>query len=119
MSKNKDDNRTKITFEYEGKTYNLVYSANALKKMEKTYGIKFAKLDEQILTATEDLFVGTFIENHNEVPRNKRIEIYEELCSNVDGGDETIMDVLTEMLNEAIEEMKPKGNVAWKVERKA
>lgn len=118
MAKN-NDNRTKITFEYEGKQYILVYSAAALKKMEKTYGVKFAKLDDQILTATEDLFAGAFIENHNEVLRTKRAEIYKALCGKVDGGEETIGEVLIEMLNETFEDMAPKGNVAWKVERKA
>lgn len=115
----KNDNRTKITFEYGGKTYVLVYSASSLKKMEKNYGVKFAKLDDNVLTATEDLFSGAFIENHNDVSRAKRSEIYEELCGTVDGGEETLSEVLIDMLNEAIEDMKPKGNVVWKVERKA
>lgn len=115
----KSDNRTKITFEYDGKPYTLMYSADALKKMEKHYGIKFAKLDDQILTATEDLFAGAFIENHSEVSRAKRMEIYSALCANVEGGSEKIGDVLMDMVNEAILDMQPKGNVAWKVERKA
>jgi len=115
----KNDNRTKITFDYDGKPYTLVYSADSLKKMEKNYGVKFAKLDDQILTATEDLFAGAFIENHNEVSRAKRKEIYNALCANVDGGPESIGEVLSEMLNEAIMDMQPKGNVSWKVERKA
>ena len=117
MSKN--DNRTKICFDYEGKAYELVYSADALRKMEKNYGIKFAKLDEQVLTATEDLFVGAFIANHSNVPMAKRMEIFHALCGTVEGGNDGIFEVLSEMLNEAIEDMKPKGNVSWKVMRKA
>lgn len=113
-----NDNRTKITFEYEGKAYTLAYSADALRKMERSYGIKFAKLDDQILTATEDLFMGAFLTYHSDVSRKKREEIYSALCRTGED-EETIGAVLMEMLNEAIDEMKPKGNVAWKVERKA
>lgn len=113
------DNRTKICFEYDGKPYTLVYSADSLKKMEKQYGVKFAKLDDQVLTATEDLFSGAFIENHSDVSRSKRSEIYTALTEKVEGGKEGLGEVLGEMLGEAIESMKPKGNVAWRVERKA
>lgn len=115
----KNDNRTKIKFTYEGRDFTLVFSADALKKMERKYGVKFAKLDDQILTAGEELFCGAFIENHNEVPRAKREEIYKALCDTMEGGSESVNDVLIEMVNEAIEEIKPKGNVVWKVERKA
>ena len=115
----KNDNRTKIIFEYEGREYTLMFSAAALKKMERNYGVKFAKLDELVVTGAEDLFIGAFIENHNEVPRKKRVEIFESLKETVDGGEASISEVLIEMLTEAIEELKPKGNVAWKVSRRA
>lgn len=113
------DNRTTIDFEYEGKEYKLVFSADSLKKMEKNYGIKFAKLDDQILTATEDLFSGAFLENHSDVSRSKRTEIYKALTATVEDGEEGLGEILGEMLSEAIEDMKPKGNVVWKVTRKA
>lgn len=115
----KNDNRTKISFEYDGKPYTLFYSASALKKMEKSYGVKFAKLDDQALTAAEDLFSGAFIENHNEVSRAKRDEIFSALSATAEGGKESISEILIEMITEAMEEMKPKGNVVWKVDRKA
>lgn len=112
------DNRTKITFEYGGKSYTLCYTADALKRMERN-GFKFGKIDESILTYAEELFNGAFIANHSEVPARKRSEIYAALAGNVEGGEETIGEILLEMVNEAVEEMKPKGNVSWKVERKA
>lgn len=114
-----NDNRTKITFDYEGKTYTLCYTADALKKMEKNHGIVFSKLDERIMTMTEDLFFGAFIANHNEVPRGKRMEIYGLMCNNVEGGEDTLAEVLLDMVMEAMNEVAPRGNLAWKVERKA
>lgn len=113
------DNRTKITFEYKGKNYTLVYSVDALKKMEKHYGIKFAKLDEQIISAPEELFVGAFIANHDDVPRKTRIEIYKALSNLSDDSASALTEVLGEMLAEAVEGVKPQGNVAWKVSRNA
>lgn len=115
----KNDNRTKIVFDYEGKEYTLVFSAASLKKMERNYGVKFAQLDEYVITGAEDLFVGAFIENHNEVPRAKREEIFRVLKANAEDGEATIGEALISMLTEAIEELKPKGNVAWKVSKKA
>lgn len=112
------DNRTKITFEYGGKTYTLCYTADALKRMERN-GFKFGKIDESILTYAEELFNGAFIANHSEVPARKRSEIYAALAGKVEGGEESIGEILLEMVNEAVEDLKPKGNVSWKVERKA
>lgn len=111
-----NDNRTKITFEFEGKPYTLVFSADSLKKMERNYGVKFAKLDDNILSAAEDLFIGAFIENHNETPLKKRRAIYAAMCGET--GEDTLSDVLLEMMQEAFREISPQGNVTWKVERK-
>ena len=113
------DNRTKITFDYGGKSYELVFTADSLRKMERNLGIKFNKLDDNALTFAEDLFNGAFLANHSDVPMRKRSEIYKALSANVEGGEDTLGEVLLEMVSETIEDMKPKGNVTWKVERKA
>jgi len=115
----KNDNRTKITFDYDGKPYTLVYSADSLKKMERVYKINFREAKDRIFTFGEDLFIGAFIENHDDVSEEKRTEIYSALCSKVDGGKESLAEVLSMMVKEAIDDMQPKGNVSWKVERKA
>lgn len=114
-----NDNRTKLVFDYKGQEYTLVYSAESLKRMEKQYGIKFAKLDETVLTAPEDLFIGAFIENHSNVSRSKRLEIYNALCGSDETGKTSIAEALGEMLNETMEELKPQGNVTWRLEPKA
>lgn len=113
------DNRTKIVFEYEGVEYTLVFSADSLLKMEKTYGIKFAKMEDRVLSIGEDLFIGAFIAEHPNVSIKKRKEIYRSLCETADGTSDSLNETLMEMLNEAIESIKPKGNVTWKVERSA
>lgn len=115
----KSDNRTKITFNYEGENYTLVYSADALKKMERVYKIKFVGLNDRILTAGEDMFIGAFIENHDNVPVETRVKIYESLCANANGGKESLQEVLAMMIQEALDDIQQKGNLAWKVERKA
>lgn len=110
-----EDNRTKIKFEYEGEAYCLVFTADSIKKMERN-GFKFGKIDEQVLTAPEELFAGAFIANHPTVPKKKRIEIYKALkeCEEEDS-DTTIMDAIGIMLSEAVESIKPKGNVSWRM----
>lgn len=112
-----DNNKTKIAFTYQGKDYVLEYTADSLKKMERT-GFKFAKLDDIALTATEELFVGAFIANHNNVPRAKRLEIWKELCPQGEDGKTEIAEVLGTMLSEAVEEINThQGNVQWTIQK--
>lgn len=110
-----EDNRTKIKFDYEGEAYCLAFTADSLKKMERN-GFKFGKIDEQILTAPEELFCGAFIANHPLVPKKKRVEIYNALkeCEEEDS-DTTIMDAIGMMMSEAIASIKPQGNVSWRM----
>ena len=105
-----------IAFEYDGKEYNLGFTADSLKQMERG-GFKFAKMDESILTAPEELFYGAFIAHHKEVPRKKREEIYRALTNTEEGDDQkqTIAEALGILLSQAIEELNTKqGNVPWR-----
>lgn len=112
-----ENNRTKIGFEYQGTEYTLEYTADALKKMERT-GFKFAKLDEIALTATEELFVGAFIANHNNVPRKKRLEIWNALTEKDEESGQDLAEVLGTMLSEAVEELNThQGNVHWTIKK--
>lgn len=106
-----------IAFEYEGKEYNLGFTADSLKQMERG-GFKFAKMDESILTAPEELFYGAFIAHHKEVPRKKREEIFRALTNTEEGDDQkqTIAEALGILLSQAIEELNTKqGNVPWRM----
>lgn len=109
--------KTKITFEYDGDEYTLEYTADSLKKMQDR-GFNFNDMNSRLLTAPEELFDGAFIANHKNVSRKKREEIFRELVGENEDG-EDLFEVLAEMVNEAIDEiMNPhKGNVKWVVQR--
>ena len=113
-----------ITFTADGKDYKLEVTAFTLKQMEKS-GVNFAQLGEKLLGA-ETLWKGLFIEHHNTVPDNKRMEIYKALASVSEGeeqkyDDETgepideLMTAVAEEYEDAIKALKrSQGNVSWK-----
>ena len=119
--------RTKIEFNYNGKHYCLMYTANSLKKLEKA-GVKFNKLEDMVFTAPEVLFRGAFYANHPAETEKTIHEIYLALKRTADGAepeydeDGNEIDLLAQMLGnmiaEAVEEFTGRGkegNVDWKV----
>lgn len=120
-----NSSRTSIEFNYEGKHYKLEYTANAIKKMERS-GVKFAKLDDMVLSAPEILFRGAFYANHPATDEKTIRKIWGELKSTAEGmepeydedGNEidAVSFTLARMLKEAITEMSGRtGNLEWKV----
>ncbi len=108
------DTKTRITFEYEGTPYTLEYTASSLKQLERQ-GFSLGKIDENAVSANEELFAGAFLANHQYVPKRKRLEIYKELCESDENGDK-LMEVINNMIAEALEELNThKGNVKWTV----
>lgn len=106
--------KTKIKFEYEGKKYTLEYTAASAKALEQR-GFDFFNAEKRLLGASEDVFAGAFIANHDDVPMDKRLEIYHEFSEASEGG-EGIDEAVISMLNEAILELRShKGNVKWTV----
>ena len=123
----KKNEKTRIEFDYKNKHYVLEYTAASIKKMEAE-GFSLTKLGERVITDTELLFYGAFLENHQGITRKQVREIYQELCKTAedeepvldDDGNEVdgLTTILGEMLNEAVEEMMNRGgNVSWKVTR--
>lgn len=108
--------RTTLGFTYEDKEYTLAFTVGSVKRLEKS-GFSFGNLADHILTATEDLFVAAFNAYHENVPNNVRKEIYKSLTNEGEDGVTEISEVLIEMISEVIEEMKPKGNISWRVTR--
>ena len=111
--------RTTMDFEYEGKPYSLYYTADTISKMEER-GYNFANTEARLLSYPTALFIGAFIANHDDVPEEKRIEIFHELCAK-ESEDESALDIatiLSAMAIEGIAEIRShKGNVKWKVNR--
>lgn len=106
--------KTRIKFDYNGKSYTLEFTADSLRRMQNS-GFNFGDLESQAVTVGEELFAGAFIANHQSVPHRKRVEIYHELCEESADGD-TITEILVAMVNEAFEEINQhKGNVKWEV----
>lgn len=108
--------KTTIEFEYNGKEYTLEYTAETLKRLEKT-GFSFGNLADHLLTAPEDIFYGAFEANHKDTPRKLRQKIWNELSASSgdeDGEGEQLNEVLYEMINEASKSLRPEGNVKWK-----
>lgn len=106
-----ENKRTELVFEYDGREYRLAITADILKRAERG-GFAIAKLDEKALTAPEELFYLAFNVYHRDVTRRRREEIYAAL-EDKDG----LFDAINEMIAEAIAELRPKGNVSWRVER--
>lgn len=107
--------KTKIEFTRENQDYVLEFTADSLKKMEKR-GFSFSKIEDRIISAMDDLFCGLFIENHDDVPNRERLEIFHELTDEEDGA--SLEEVMTAMLNEALEEIRQhKGNIKWRVRK--
>lgn len=116
-----DNNKIRIEFDRNGEHFNLEFTADSLRRMEKT-GFNFGDLDSHALQLHEELFCGLFIEHHSNTPRKKRLEIYEDLTANADEeGDEkgALDDIVMEMFNEAMDEIQNRktGNVKWKAVR--
>ena len=108
--------KTKIEFTRDNKDYVLEFTADSLKKMEKQ-GFNFGKIEERVISAMDELFCGLFIENHSDVPRKDRLEIFRELGEATDEG-EGIEEVISVMLDEALEELRQhKGNITWRVRK--
>lgn len=123
----KKNERTRIEFDYENTHYILEYTAASIKRMEAD-GIKFGKMGDSIFTNTEKLFYGAFLEHHPTMNRKKARDIYKALSKTAEDAEPEFDDdgkpvdgltaVLTEMLNEAMDEMLDRGgNVSWKVTR--
>lgn len=111
------DTRINITFEYEGKNYELYYTASTLKQLERS-GFDFSHIESKTFTAPEELFIGAFQAKHKNTPRKTRLEIYEALCGETDDGD-ALTEILFNMVSEAMEEINThKGNVKWSVNNK-
>lgn len=105
--------RTTLDFEYNGKDYSLCYNIETVKRLDKAGVI--AGMTDHPLTITEDLFVAAFEANHSTVSNRIRREIYAEFSDTSEDG--SLLTVLTDMISEVQEEMAPKGNVKWKVNR--
>lgn len=108
--------KTKLRIPYENTEYVLEFTPDSLKQMERN-GFNFAKMNDYILTAPEELFYGAFIANHKRVPQATRKEIWDSISDqNADGY--YLTDIIGEMISEAITELNShQGNVAWSVER--
>ena len=123
----KNDSRTRIEFDYGDQHYILEYTAASIKKMEAD-GVSFSSMEEKIFTNTEKLFFGAFMEHHPTMTKKKAKEIYKALSKTAEDEEpeydedgapvDGLTKILTEMLNEAMDEMLDRGgNVSWKVTR--
>ena len=108
--------KTKLRIPYDGTEYVLEFTPDSLKQMERN-GFNFAKMNDYILTAPEELFYGAFIANHKRVPQATRKEIWDNVCEQDENG-AYLTDIIGEMISEAINELNThQGNVTWSVER--
>lgn len=119
--------RSCIEFDWQGRHYKLEFTAQSLKKMERS-GVKFAKLDEMIFSATETIFWGAFLANHPTITRKETNEIYRALKRTAEDGEvkydedgrevDALQEALATMLTEAVDELSGRGkegNVSWKI----
>lgn len=112
---------TKICFNYKNKDWTLEVTPATLKKMEDM-GFSFAKLDQNIVTATEKMFYGTFLEHHPSTSNKIKKEIYDKLkrspIDQNDNGSDALQETIFQMYNEAVEELTSRGaegEIEWTV----
>lgn len=119
--------KTKISFTYDGKQYVLEYTANSLKKLERS-GVSLMKLADMVVSAPEVIFRGAFYANHPDENERKIKEIYKALKRAADNEEpeydengnpvDMLGEAMSEMLKEAIDEITGRGgNVSWTVTR--
>lgn len=108
--------KTKIEFDWNGKHITLEYTADSLRKMQDR-GFEIGKAESKALTLGEDLFIGAFIANHDDIKERYRRELYNEIADSAENDeDENIDAALFAMFNEAVEELKShRGNVKWRM----
>ena len=123
----KKNDKTRIEFDYKNKHYTLEFTAASVKQMEEM-GFSLTKLGDKLITDTELLFYGAFLEHHRGISRKQVKEIYQELAKTAEDEEPELDDdgneidgltaILGQMLTEAVEEMMNRGgNVSWKVTR--
>lgn len=105
--------RTTLDFEYNGKDYSLGYTVDVLRRLDRN-GV-LARLTDRPLTMTEDLFMAAFEANHSDTSNRIRNEIFKEFAETTEDG--SLLECLLEMIEEAREAMKPKGNLKWRMNR--
>lgn len=105
--------KTKLEINYEGKDYCLEYTLEVVKDLERRGLVQPGKIDSQVTTFAEELFCGAFECNHKDTKRKLRQKIWRELAEENEDG-EGIVEVLQDMYSEALESVKPQGNVSWK-----
>lgn len=107
--------RTTLDFEYNGKDYSLAYTIDVVKRLDRSGLLAEIANGQRPLTMTEDLFKAAFEANHSTVSNRIREAIFRELEESSEDG--SLLECLMEMINEVREEMSPKGNAKWKMNR--
>lgn len=100
-----------LQFSYNGKSYTLEFTRDAVRTMERQ-GFNANELTDKPMTMLPDLFAGAFIANHPYTKRKLINEIFEHI-----GNKTELIAKLVEMYNEPLaalmEESEDEGNVEW------
>lgn len=107
--------RTTLDFEYNGREYSLAYTIDVVKRLDRSGLLAEIANGQRPLTMTEDLFKAAFEANHSTVSNRIRETIFGELEESSEDG--SLLECLMEMINEVREEMTPKGNAKWRMNR--
>lgn len=107
--------RTTLDFEYNSKDYSLAYTIDVVKRLDRSGLLAEIANGQRPLTMTEDLFKAAFEANHSNISNRIREAIFSELEESSEDG--SLLECLMEMINEVREEMSPKGNAKWKMNR--
>ena len=107
--------RTTLDFECKGREYSLAYTIDVVKRLDRSGLLAEIANGQRPLTMTEDLFKAAFEANHSTVSNRIRETIFGELEESSEDG--SLLECLMEMINEVREEMSPKGNAQWRMNR--
>ena len=107
--------RTTLDFECNGREYSLAYTIDVVKRLDRSGLLAEIANGQRPLTMTEDLFKAAFEANHSTVSNRIRETIFGELEESSEDG--SLLECLMEMINEVREEMSPKGNAQWRMNR--
>lgn len=106
--------QTTITFTYKGKDYELAYTRETVKAMERS-GFNIANFENDPMSSVEKLFTGSFRANHSGTKREIIMDIFSMLPDK-----QKLLETLAEMYQEPFEAMmdepdEDEGKVVWTV----
>lgn len=102
--------QTTINFSYKGKDYELKYTRDTVRQIQRQ-GFSLANIDTKTIDTIETLFAGSFLAKHKSVKKDLVLEILSKLPDK-----DKLMEELVIMYNETLETLMEEPDDSEKLE---